>query len=57
MNLASGVRPSTFSNNSYETVIGPIIIKFHMETTLDGGTCPGHMTKMAAMHIYDGFFF
>ena len=56
MTPASVVRPSTFSNISSETT-GPIELKFHMETCLDGGTkvcsnCPGHMTKMAAMPIY-----
>ena len=48
---------STFSNISSETT-GPIEAKFHMEPPWDGGTkvCsngPGHMTKMAAMPIYD----
>ena len=48
--------PSTFSNVFSETT-GPIEIKFHMETPLDGGTkvClsgPGPMTKMATTPIY-----
>ena len=52
----SVVRPSTFSNICSET-IGPIELKFHMETPMDAGTkvClngPGHMTKMGATPIY-----
>ena len=44
------------SLNISET-IGPIEVKFHMESPWDGGTKvysngPGHMTKMAAMPIY-----
>ena len=48
---------STFSN-IFSGTIGPIEAKFHMEPPWDGGTkvCstgPGHMTKMAAMPLYD----
>ena len=54
--MCQSVHPSTFSNISYET-IGPMKLKFHVETPLEEGTkvCsngPGHMTKMAAMPIY-----
>ena len=52
----SVVCPSTFSNISSET-IGPIKLKFHIETPYDAGTkvCsngPGYLTKMATMPIY-----
>ena len=48
---------STFSNIFSSEIIGPIKVKFHMETPLDAGTkfCsngPGHMTKMATLPIY-----
>ena len=59
---ASGVRPSvcpsTFSNIFSSETTGPIELKFHMETPLDGGrkvcsNVPGHVTKMAAIaHIW-----
>ena len=47
---------STFSDISSETT-GPIEAKFHTEPPWDGGmkVCsngPGHMTQLAAMHIY-----
>ena len=46
------VRPSTFSNIFSSETVGPIKLKFLMETPSDAGTkvCsngPGHMTKMA----------
>ena len=49
---------STFSNIFSSETIGPIEANFHVESSWDGGTkvCsngPGHMTKMAAMPIYD----
>ena len=49
---------STFSNIFSSETTGPIEAKFHMEPPWDGETkvCsngPGHMTKMAAMPIYD----
>ena len=49
---------STFSNIFSSETTGPIEAKFHMEPPWDEGTkvCskgPGHMTKMAAMLIYD----
>ena len=52
------VRMSTFSNIVGSETTGPIEAKFHMEPPCDGGTkvCsngPGHMTKMAAMPIYN----
>ena len=51
------VRPFTFSNISSETA-WPIKAKFYVEPPWEGGTKfyingPGHMTKMAAMPIYD----
>ena len=51
-------RPSVRPSNIFSsTTTGPIKLKFHMETPQDAGTkvCsngPGHMTKMAAAHIY-----
>ena len=53
----SVVCPSTISNIFSSETTGPIELKFHMETSKDGGTkvCSnslGHMTKMAAMPIY-----
>ena len=49
---------STFSNIFSSETTGPIEAKFHVEPPWDRGTkvCsngPGHMTKMAAMPIYD----
>ena len=49
---------STFSNIFSSETTGPIEAKFHVEPPWNGGTevCsngPGHMTKMAAMPIYD----
>ena len=49
-------RPHSLNISSETT--GPIKVKFHMELLWDGGTkiCSnglGHMTKMAAMPIYD----
>ena len=49
----------TFSNISSETT-GPIEAKFHMAPPWDGGmevysNGQGHMTKMAAMPIYDKY--
>ena len=49
-------RPSVSNIFSSETT-GPIKLKFHMETPKNAGTkvCsngPGHMTKMAATHIW-----
>ena len=48
---------STFSNIFSSETSGLIEVKFHVEPPWDGGTkvCsngPGHITKMAAMHIY-----
>ena len=48
---------STFSNVFFSETAGLIEAKFHVEPPWDGGTkvCsqgPGHMTKVAAMHIY-----
>ena len=50
------LHPLTFSNISSET-IGPIKLKFEMETPQDAGAkvCsngPGHMTKKVATPIY-----
>ena len=50
-------RSHSLSIFSSETT-GPIKVKFHMEPPWDGGrqVCsngPGHMTKVAAMPIYD----
>ena len=50
-------RPHSFNIFSSETT-GPIKVKFHVKPPWDGKTkvCssgPGHMTKMAAMPIYD----
>ena len=47
---------SAFSNIFSSETIGPIEAKFHVEPPWDGGTkvysnSPGHMTKVAAMHI------
>ena len=52
---------STFSNIFSSEITGPIETKFHMEPPWDGGTkvCSnslGHMTKLAAMLIYDKNF-
>ena len=49
---------STFSNIVSSETTGSIEAKFHVEPLWDGGTkvCSnghGHMTKMAAMPIYD----
>ena len=49
---------SKFSNIFFSETTGPIEAKFHVEPPWDEGTkvClngPGHMTKMAAMPIYD----
>ena len=54
----SVVRRSTFSNIFSSETTGPIKLKFHMETPWDAGrkvysNGPGHMTKMAAMPIYN----
>ena len=54
----SSVRPSTFSNIFSSETAGPIKAKFYVEPPWEGGTkvCingPGHMTKMAAMPIYE----
>ena len=51
-------RPSTFSNIFSSETAWPIKAKFYVEPPWEGGTkvCingPGHMTKMAAMPIYD----
>ena len=51
------LRTSTISNIFSSETTGPIELKFHMETPLDAVTevCSngsGHMTKMAAYHIY-----
>ena len=48
---------STFSNIFSSEATGPTEAKFHVEPPLDWGTkvCsngPGHMTKIATMHIY-----
>ena len=48
----------TFSNIFSSETTGPIEAKFHVEPPWDGGTkvCSNgtcHMTKMAAMPIYD----
>ena len=56
MTPVSVFRPSTFSNIFSSETIGPIELKFHMETPQDGRmkVCtngPGHITKMAAMPI------
>ena len=53
----SSVRPFTFSNIFSETA-WPIKAKFYVEPPWEGGTkvyinSPGHMTKMAAVPIYD----
>ena len=50
-------RPHSLYIFSSDTTV-PIKVKFHMELLWDGGTkvCsngPGHMTKVAAMAIYD----
>ena len=58
--LASIVRPrpsSTFSNIFSSETAWPIKAKFYVEPPWEGGTKvyingPGHMTKMAATHIY-----
>ena len=49
---------SIFSNIFSSETTGPIEAKFHVEPPWDGGTKfysngLGHMTKMAAMPIYD----
>ena len=44
-------RPHSLNIFSSESS-GPVKVKFHMEPPWDGGTNPGHMTKMAAMPIY-----
>ena len=49
---------STFSSIFSSETTGPIEAKFYMEPPWDGGTkvysnSPGHMTKMAAMPIYN----
>ena len=49
---------STFSNIFSSETTGPIEAKFHLEPPWVGGTKvysngPGHVTKMAAMPIYD----
>ena len=49
---------STFSNNFSSKTTGPIETKVHVDPPWDGGTkvCsngPGHMTKMAAISIYN----
>ena len=49
---------STFSNNFSSETTESIGGKFHVESPWDGGTKiysngPGHMTKKAAMPIYD----
>ena len=57
--VVSGVRrPSTFSKDFSSETTGPISIKFHMQPLDRGGKKvyifrPDHMTKMAAMPIYD----
>ena len=55
---SSSVRPFTFSNIFSSETAWPIKAKFYMEPSWEGGTKvyingPGHMTKMAAMPIYD----
>ena len=52
------VRRPLFLNVFSSETTGPIEAKFHMESPWDGETkvysnCPGHMTKLAAMPIYD----
>ena len=51
-------RPSTFSKDFSSETTKPISIKFHIQPLDRGGkkVCifrPGHMTKMAAMPIYN----
>ena len=58
LTLVQGHSDLTFSNFFSRETAWPIEAKFHMEPQWDGGTkvCsngPGHMTKMAAMPIYD----
>ena len=60
MDLASVVivRPFKFSNVFSSETAWPIKAKFYVEPPWEGGTKvningPGHMTKMAAMPIYD----
>ena len=55
----SGVRrrPFTISNVFFSETAWTIKVKFYVEPPWKGGTKvyingPGHMTKMAAMHIY-----
>ena len=49
---------SIFLNFISSITIGPIEAKFHMEPPWDGGmkpcsNCPGHVTKMAVIPIYE----
>ena len=51
------VRPFIFSNVFSSETARPIKAKFYVVPPWEGGTKvyingPGHMTKMAAMHIY-----
>ena len=54
----AGLRRRPHSSSIFSSATtGPIKVKFHMEFLWDGGTkvCSnghGHMTKVAAMHIY-----
>ena len=57
--LASSVsRPSTFSKDFSSETTGPIPIRFDMQPLDRGGKkvcifCLGHLTKMAAIPIYE----
>ena len=56
--LVQGHSDLTFSNFFFLATAWPIKAKFYVEPPLDGGTKVlsnglGHMTKMAAMPIYD----
>ena len=51
------VCPSIFTNDFYSETTGPIVTKFHLQSsgTLGMKSCSnrqGHMAKMAAMSIY-----